>query len=61
MVIRIPRGSRTDSRNIGRSSLLQVARANRVPVESIGNAVNNLGQAILDAENEKQKITRFKN
>ncbi len=56
MVIRIPRGSRTDSRNIGRSSLLQVARANRVPVESIGNAVNNLGQAILDAENEKQKI-----
>ena len=56
MVIRIPRGSRTDSRNIGRSSLLQVARANRVPVESIGKAVNNLGQAILDAENEKQKI-----
>ena len=55
MAIRIPRGKQTQTR-LPSTNFLQIAERNRLPLGQIGNAINNLGQTILDAENEKQKI-----
>ena len=55
MAIRIPRGSQSQTR-LPSTNFLQIAERSRLPLETIGNAINNLGQTILDAENEKQKI-----
>jgi len=55
MAITIPRGKQTQTR-LPFNYFLQIAERNRLPLETIGNAINNLGQTILDAENEKQKI-----
>ncbi len=55
MAIRIPRGSQSQTR-LPSTNFLQIAERSRLPLETIGNAINNLGQTILDEENEKQKI-----
>ena len=55
MAITIPRGKQAQPK-LPSTNFLQIAERSRLPLETIGNAINNLGQTMLDAENEKQKI-----
>ena len=57
MAIRIPRTTRTRQVRLPQTNNLRLVQATRTDLAGdIGSAINNLGQRILDIENEKAKI-----
>ena len=57
MAIRIPRTTRTRQVRLPQTNNLRLVQATRTDLaDDIGSAINNLGQRILDVENEKAKI-----
>ncbi len=57
MAIRIPRTTRTRQVRLPQTNNLRLVQAARTDLAGdIGSAINNLGQRILDVENEKAKI-----
>ena len=57
MAIRIPRTTRTRQVRLPQTNNLRLVQATRTDLAGdIGSAINNLGQKILDVENEKAKI-----